>query len=44
MTVANHDPSIDLDDYQFKENECLLYVPLYNKETGLFRGLGKRLG
>ena len=44
MAVANPDPSIDLDDYQFKENECLLYVPLYNKETGLFRGLGKRLG
>ena len=44
MAVANPDPSIDLVDYQFKENECLLYVPLYNKETGLFRGLGKRLG
>ena len=44
MAVANPDPSIDLTDYQFKENECLLYVPLYNKETGLFRGLGKRLG
>ena len=44
MAVANPDPSIDLNDYQFKENECLLYVPLYNKETGLFRGLGKRLG
>ena len=44
MAVANPDPSTDLDDYQFKENECLLYVPLYNKETGLFRGLGKRLG
>ena len=44
MAVANRDPSIDFDNYQFKENECLLYVPLYNKETGLFRGLGKRLG
>ena len=44
MAVANPDPSIDLNDYQFKENECLLYVPLYNKETGLFRGHGKRLG
>ena len=44
MAVANSDPSIDLDNYQFKENGCLLYVPLYNKETGLFRGLGKRLG
>ena len=44
MAVVNPDSSIDLNDYQFKENECLLYVPLYNKETGLFRGLGKRLG
>ena len=43
MAAANPEPSIDLDNYQFKENECLLYVPLYNKETGLFRGLGKRL-
>ena len=44
MPVANPDPTIDFDTYEFKENECLLYVPLYNKENGLFRGLGKRLG
>ena len=44
MPVVNSDPSIDLDNYQFKENECLLYVPLYKTENGLFRGLGKRLG
>ena len=44
MAVANPDPSIDLNDYQFKENECLLYVPLYNKENGLFQGLKKKLG
>ena len=44
MAIANPDPSIDLNDYQFKENECFLYVPLYNKETGLFQGLGKKLG
>ena len=44
MPVANPDPAIDFDTYEFKENECLLYVPLYNKENGLFRGLGKRLG
>ena len=44
MPVANPDPTIDLDNYEFKENECLLYVPLYNTENGLFRGLGKRLG
>ena len=44
MPLANPDPSIDLDNYQFKDNECLLYVPLYNTETGLFKGLGKKLG
>ena len=44
MPVANPDPKIDLDNYEFKENECLLYVPLYNTENGLFQGLGKRLG
>ena len=44
MPLANPDPSIDLDNYKFKDNECLLYVPLYKTETGLFKGLGKRLG
>ena len=44
MPLANPDPPIDLDNYEFKDNECLLYVPLYNTETGLFKGLGKRLG
>ena len=44
IPLANPDPSIDLDNYEFKDNECLLYVPLYNTETGLFKGLGKRLG
>ena len=44
MPLANPDPSTDLDNYEFKDNECLLYVPLDNTETGLFKGLGKRLG
>ena len=44
MPVANPDPTIDLENYEFKENECLLYVPLYNTENGLFCGLGKRPG
>ena len=44
MPLANPDPSIDLDNYEFKDNECLLYVPLYNTETGLFKGLEKKLG
>ena len=44
MPVANLDPAINFDKYEFKEDECLLYVPLYNTENDLFRGLGKRLG
>ena len=34
----------DLDNYVFKENEVLIYVPLYNTETGHFRGIKKWLG
>ena len=44
MPVANPDPNNDLDNYEFKENETLLYVSLYNKETGLYRELAKKLG
>ena len=44
MPVANPDPAIDFDSYEFKQNERLLYVPLYNTENGLFPGLGKHLG
>ena len=44
MPLANPDPSIDLDKYEFKDNECLIYVPFYNTETGLYKGLAKRLG
>ena len=44
MAMANIDPSIDLDTYEFKKNECLLYVPCYNKETGLFQGIRKTIG
>ena len=44
MPLANIDPAIDLDSYEFKKNECLLYVPCYNKETGLFQGVKKTIG
>ena len=44
MPLANIDPSIDLAFYEFKKNECLLFVPCYNKETGLFQGLKKTIG
>ena len=44
MPIANPDPSIDLDRHVFEENEVLIYVPVYNKLTGLYGGLKKMLG
>ena len=44
MPIAYPGPTIDFNTYEFKDNECLLYVPIYNKENGLFKGLSKRLG
>ena len=29
----------NIDDYEFKENEVLLLVPLYNTESRYFKGL-----
>ena len=43
MPVDNPDPTINLETHVFKENEALLYVPIYNKATGLYGGLTKRL-
>ena len=43
MPVANPDPTINLETHVFKENEALLYVPIYNKTTGVYRGLTKKL-
>ena len=43
MPVANPDPSINLETHVFKENEVLLYVPIYNKAAGLYGGLTKKL-
>ena len=34
-------PPPNIDDYEFKENEVLLLVPLYNTENGYFKGLKK---
>ena len=44
MPVANVNPEIDLYTYDFQENEVLLYFPVYNKSTGLYGGLTKKLG
>ena len=43
MLVANPDPTINLETHVFRENEALLYVPVYNKATGLYGGLKKIL-
>ena len=42
MTVL--DPSIDLKTYVPNDNEAIIYVPLYNINTGLFQGLTRKLG
>ena len=44
MLVVNADPSINLETHVFKDNEVLLYVPVYIKVTGLYGGLKKKLG
>ena len=43
MPIANPDPSINLDTYEFKENEVLFYMLVYNKAAGLYSGLTKKL-
>ena len=44
LPFANPDPKIDLDHFDFIDNEVLLFVPSYNTETGLYQGLKKKLG
>ena len=43
MPIADPNPTIKLETRVFKENEALLYVPIYNKATGLYGGLTKKL-
>ena len=43
MPVANTDPTINLETHVFRENEALLYVPVYNKTPGLYGGVKKML-
>ena len=43
MPIANPDISINLEKHVFKENETLFYVSVYNKATGLYGGLTKKL-
>ena len=44
MPLANIDPLINLDTYEPKDNEVVIYVPMYNTETGIYYGLRKKLG
>ena len=44
LPVANSDPAINLDTHVFKDNEVLLCTPVFNKATGLYGGLTKKLG
>ena len=43
MPAANADPSINFDTYVCKENEVTIYCPVYNKSTGIYGGLTKKL-
>ena len=43
MLVANPDLTINLETHVFRENQALLYVPIYNKATDLYGGLKKVL-
>ena len=43
MPVANPDPTINLETHILRENEALLYAPVYNKATSLYGGLKKML-
>ena len=39
--IPANNSSPDLDNYVLKENEVILNTPLYNTETGYFRGVKK---
>ena len=43
IPAANVDPKLDLDKYDYKENEVLLYTSVYNTATGIYGGLTKKL-
>ena len=43
IPIANPDLSINLEKHVLKENETLFYVPVYNKATGLYGRLTKKL-
>ena len=44
MPAANVNPEIDLDSYVLKENDFIMYYPVYDKSTGMYGGLTRKLG
>ena len=44
LPAANVNPEIDLDSYVLKDNEVIMYCPVYNKSTGMYGGLTRKLG
>ena len=42
--MADPPPGIDLDKYDYKDNEVFIFTPPFNRENGLYRGLTKKLG
>ena len=43
VPVANPNWQINLENHQFKDHEACLFVPVYNKSTGIYGGLTKNL-
>ena len=43
MPIANPNPKIDLEKHEFKDNEVLLFAPVYNTVTGMYSGVTKKL-
>ena len=43
MPMENIDPAINLDSYVPKQNEVVIYCPVYNTSTGLHRGITMKL-
>ena len=44
MPLANIDPAINLDTYTPKDDEVVIYTPMYNTVTGFYHGITKKLG
>ena len=44
IPIANPDPKFDIYNYVCKDNEFITYCPVYNKSTGVYGGLTKKVG